>query len=92
MARRFEDFPISAVIYTDIHRDGMQTGPNIEETVALAEAVDIPVVASGGVSTMEDIKNLLEVESCGITGVITGRALYENTLDLKEAIKIASRA
>ncbi|MCK5696162.1 MAG: tRNA-dihydrouridine synthase, partial [Desulfobacula sp.] len=76
--------------FTDIHRDGMQTGPNIEETAALAEAVSIPIVASGGVNTIQDIKNLLEIENRGVTGVITGRALYEGTLDLKEAIRISN--
>jgi len=67
----------------------MQIGPNIEETAALADAVSIPIVASGGVNTLQDIKDLLEIESHGVTGVITGRALYEGTLDLKEAIRIS---
>ncbi|MCP4672912.1 MAG: 1-(5-phosphoribosyl)-5-[(5-phosphoribosylamino)methylideneamino]imidazole-4-carboxamide isomerase [Desulfobacula sp.] len=89
LAKEFESCGVAAINFTDIHRDGMQTGPNIEETAALAEAVSIPIVASGGVSTIEDIKNLLEIESRGVTGVITGRALYEGTLDLKEAIRIS---
>jgi len=89
LAKEFESCGVAAINFTDIHRDGMQTGPNIEETAALAEAVSIPIVASGGVSTIEDIKNLLRVENKGVTGVITGRALYEGTLDLKEAIRIS---
>ncbi|MCK5350198.1 MAG: 1-(5-phosphoribosyl)-5-[(5-phosphoribosylamino)methylideneamino]imidazole-4-carboxamide isomerase [Desulfobacula sp.] len=89
LAKEFESCGVAAINFTDIHRDGMQTGPNIEETAALAEAVSIPIVASGGVSTIQDIKNLLEIESKGVIGVITGRALYEETLDLKEAIRIS---
>jgi phosphoribosylformimino-5-aminoimidazole carboxamide ribotide isomerase len=89
LARQFEDCGVAAINFTDIHRDGMQTGPNIEETARLAEAVSIPVVASGGVSTIEDIKNLLPLESSGVIGVITGRALYSGTLNLKEAIGMA---
>lgn len=89
-ARKFEDSGVVAINFTDIHRDGMQTGPNIEETKHLAESVSIPVVASGGVSTIDDIKNLIPLESSGVTGVITGRALYEGTLNLKEAISMVS--
>ena len=90
LAKEFESCGVAAINFTDIHRDGMQTGPNIEETAAMADAVSIPVVASGGVSTIQDIKNLLEMENRGVTGVITGRALYEGTLDLKEAIRISN--
>lgn len=89
LAKEFESCGVAAINFTDIHRDGMQTGPNIEETAALAEAVSIPIVASGGVSTLEDIKNLLEIEDKGVVGVITGRAIYEGTLDLEEAIRIS---
>ncbi len=89
LAKKFEQTGVAAINFTDIHRDGMQTGPNIIETEKLAEAVHIPVVASGGVSSIKDIKNLLPLEKKGVTGVITGRALYEKTLDLKEAIKIS---
>jgi len=89
LAKEFESCGVAAINFTDIHRDGMQTGPNIEETAALAEAVSIPIVASGGVSSIQDIKNLLEIEEKGVTGVITGRALYEGSLDLKEAIRIS---
>ncbi len=89
LARMFETSGVAAINFTDIHRDGMQTGPNIEETAALAKAVSIPVIASGGVATLSDIENLLAIESFGVTGVITGRALYEGTLDLAEAIRIS---
>ncbi|MBU1193760.1 MAG: 1-(5-phosphoribosyl)-5-[(5-phosphoribosylamino)methylideneamino]imidazole-4-carboxamide isomerase [Proteobacteria bacterium] len=89
LAKEFESCGVAAINFTDIHRDGMQTGPNIEETAALADAVNIPIVASGGVSTLQDIKNLLKIEKKGVTGVITGRAIYEGTLDLEEAIRIS---
>ncbi|MGE0084371.1 MAG: 1-(5-phosphoribosyl)-5-[(5-phosphoribosylamino)methylideneamino]imidazole-4-carboxamide isomerase [Desulfococcaceae bacterium] len=89
LAKMFEDSGVAAINFTDISRDGMQTGPNIEETRKLAEAVSIPVIASGGVSTLSDIRNLLPLEALGVTGVITGRALYSGTLDLKEAIAAA---
>ena len=89
LARQFEDYGVSAINFTDIHRDGMQTGPNIAETRELAEAVRIPIVASGGVSTLEDIRNLLPLSKSGVIGVITGKALYSGTLNLKEAIDLA---
>lgn len=91
LAKQFEDCGVAAINFTDIHRDGMQTGPNIEETRRLAEAVSIPVVASGGVSTIDDIKNLIPLETAGVVGVITGRALYSGTLNLKAAIEIAKQ-
>jgi len=89
LARQFEDVGVFAINFTDIHRDGMQTGPNILETQRLAEAISIPVVASGGVSVIEDIINLLPLASVGVTGVITGKALYSGTLDLEKAIELA---
>ena len=89
LARQFEDYGVAAINFTDIHRDGMQTGPNIEETRQLAEAVHIPIVASGGVSTLEDIRTLLPLSKSGVIGVITGKALYSGTLNLKEAIELA---
>jgi phosphoribosylformimino-5-aminoimidazole carboxamide ribotide isomerase len=79
---------VAAINFTDIYRDGMQTGPNIEETRRLAEAISIPVVASGGVSTIEDIQNLLPLETVGVIGVITGKALYSGTLDFKQALSL----
>ena len=89
LARQFEDCGVGAVNFTDIHRDGMKTGPNIDETRRLAEAISIPVVASGGVSTLKDIKNLMPLEAVGVIGVITGRALYSGSLNLKEAIELS---
>jgi len=89
LAKRFENCGVAAINFTDIHRDGMQTGPNIEETRRLAEAVDIPVVASGGVATIQDIYNLLPLEASGVVGVITGKALYSGTLDFREALAAA---
>ncbi len=89
LARSFEDAGVAAINFTDIHRDGMQTGPNIEETRRLAEAVSIPIIASGGVSTLDDIHRLLPLEPAGVVGVITGRALYDGALDLKAAIALA---
>ncbi len=91
LAREFESCGVAAINFTDIHRDGMQTGPNIEETAALADAVSIPIVASGGVSSIQDIENLLKIENRGVTGVITGKALYEGSLDLKEALRISKQ-
>jgi phosphoribosylformimino-5-aminoimidazole carboxamide ribotide isomerase len=89
---RFKKFQPAAVIYTDIYRDGMQTGVNIEATRRLIEETGAPVIASGGVSTMEDIERLLPLASIGLVGVITGRAIYEGTLDLKKAIERAAGA
>ncbi len=89
LAKRFQNCGVAAINFTDIYRDGMQSGPNIEETRRLAEAISIPVVASGGVSTIKDIQNLLPLEASGVTGVITGKALYSGTLDFKEALTVA---
>ena len=85
LARKFEDAGIAAIIYTDINRDGAMAGPNIPATEALARAVDVPVIASGGVSSMSDLAAL---EATGvISGAISGRALYDGAIDLKEALK-----
>jgi phosphoribosylformimino-5-aminoimidazole carboxamide ribotide isomerase len=92
MARRYESLDISSIIYTDIKRDGMGTGPNIEATRDLAESIDIPVIASGGISGIDDVKTVLSLERYGVTGMITGRALYEGTLRLADAIKILKEA
>jgi phosphoribosylformimino-5-aminoimidazole carboxamide ribotide isomerase len=89
LAKQFEDCGVAAVNFTDIHRDGMKTGPNIDETRRLAEAISIPVVASGGVSTIKDIQNLMALEAVGVVGIITGKALYSGSLNLKEAIDIS---
>lgn len=92
MAKRFEQIGVEAIIYTDISRDGMMSGVNIESTVALAQAICIPVIASGGITNMDDIRALKAVEEEGISGAITGRAIYEGTLDFAEAQKIADGA
>lgn len=92
LAKRFEDCGVAAINFTDIYRDGMQTGPNIAETRRLAEAISIPVVASGGVATIDDIKNLLPLEKIGVTGVITGKALYSGTLDFRQALLLVQPA
>lgn len=88
LARKFEDCGVSAIIYTDISRDGMLQGPNLEATQALAKAVSIPVIASGGVSSLDDIRNLMAIESSGVTGVITGKAVYTGAIRLAEAISL----
>ncbi|MDD2542457.1 MAG: 1-(5-phosphoribosyl)-5-[(5-phosphoribosylamino)methylideneamino]imidazole-4-carboxamide isomerase [Desulfuromonadaceae bacterium] len=88
LALKFEDFGVAALIYTDIARDGMLQGPNLEATRALAEAISIPVIASGGVSSLKDIENLMAIESCGVTGVITGKAVYTGAIRLNEAIAL----
>jgi phosphoribosylformimino-5-aminoimidazole carboxamide ribotide isomerase len=85
MAQRFEDDGVEAIVYTDISRDGMMQGVNIEATVKLAQSIRIPVIASGGITSMDDIKALNEVADEGIIGAITGRAIYEGTIDLAEA-------
>lgn len=89
LAQQFEDCGVAAINFTDISRDGMQTGPNLEATRRLAEAVSIPVVASGGISSIEDLKNVLALEAVGVVGVIIGKALYSGRLDLKEALDLA---
>ncbi len=88
LAAEMEGFGVTAIIYTDIARDGMMQGPNIEATKALAEAIRIPVIASGGVSSLDDIRNLLAIESSGVTGVITGKAIYTGALDLGAAVAL----
>ena len=87
LARRFEDAGVAAIIYTDIARDGMLTGPNIEETARLARAVSIPVIVSGGVARLEDVLACAGHVNDGICGAITGRAIYEGTLDFSRAMQ-----
>jgi len=89
LAKELEGAGVAGIIYTDISRDGMLKGPNLEGTKTLAQSVKIPVIASGGVSNIDDIKRLKELEPLGITGVITGKAIYTGSLDLREAIRVA---
>ena len=91
LAKRFQDYGVEAVIYTDIGRDGMMTGINIEATVNLAKALTVPVIASGGLNSLDDVKRLCAVEDEGIVGAVTGRAVYEGTLDFKKALALAER-
>ena len=85
LGKKFEDYGVESIIYTDIGRDGMLTGINVEATVKLAQALSIPVIASGGLSNMADIEALCEVEDEGIEGVICGRAIYSGDLDFEKA-------
>ncbi len=85
LARKLEDEGVSAIVYTDIDRDGMMQGVNVEATVAMARASSLPVIASGGITNLDDIKALCEVSEQGILGAITGRAIYEGTLDVHQA-------
>jgi phosphoribosylformimino-5-aminoimidazole carboxamide ribotide isomerase len=91
LAKKFEDYGVEAIIYTDIGRDGMLSGINIEATVRLARELSIPVIASGGITDLKDIEALCAVESEGIVGAITGRALYQGTLDFRQAVATAER-
>jgi phosphoribosylformimino-5-aminoimidazole carboxamide ribotide isomerase len=86
LALRFEDAGVAALIYTDIDRDGAMEGPNVDATVALARAISIPVIASGGVSKIEDVEALLPYEADGVAGVISGRAIYDGRIDLAAAL------
>lgn len=89
MAQHFEEDGVEAIIYTDISRDGMMQGVNVEATVKLAQAINIPVIASGGITNMDDIRALSAVADEGISGAITGRAIYEGTLDFAEGQKVS---
>ena len=92
LAQKFQDYGIEAVIYTDIGRDGMMTGVNIEATVELARALTVPVIASGGITSLKDIETLCEIEEEGVMGAITGRAIYEGKLDFSAAQKLARKS
>jgi phosphoribosylformimino-5-aminoimidazole carboxamide ribotide isomerase len=89
LAKRFQGYGVEAVVYTDIGRDGMLSGVNVDATVKLAQALSIPVIASGGITNLDDIRKLCAVEDEGIMGAITGRAIYEGTLDFVAAQKLA---
>jgi phosphoribosylformimino-5-aminoimidazole carboxamide ribotide isomerase len=91
IARRYEGYDVDALVYTDIKRDGMETGPNVEATKTLAQSVNIPVIASGGVSSIQDIRRILDVEMFGVTGVIIGKALYSGAVSLREAIRLSKK-
>jgi phosphoribosylformimino-5-aminoimidazole carboxamide ribotide isomerase len=92
IARRFEDVGVSAIVYTDIARDGMVRGLNLDATVALAEAIRIPIIASGGLASIEDIKELISPRAGKLAGAIAGRALYDGRLDAAEALKLIRSA
>ncbi len=92
LARRFEDTGVSAIVYTDIGRDGMLTGLNLDATAEIARAVKIPVIASGGLAGIEDVKRLVSPRYAMIAGAIAGRALYDGRLDPKEALELAAKA
>jgi len=92
LAKRFQDYGVEAVIYTDIGRDGMLTGVNIEATVRLAQSLTVPVFASGGLNSLDDVRRLCAVEGEGIAGAIAGRAIYAGALDFAAAQKLADGA
>ena len=89
LAHKFEDYGVEAVVYTDIGRDGMLTGINVEATVRLAKATKVPVIASGGLSSLDNIRTLRQHEADGVIGAIAGRAIYEGTLDFAQAVQAA---
>jgi len=89
LAATFEGYGVAAIVYTDIGRDGMLSGPNVEATGALARSLTIPVIASGGIHSLDDIRALKAVEGDGVSGAITGRAIYEGTLDFAAANEVA---
>ena len=91
LALRFDGSAVAAIVFTDINRDGMQTGTNLDQTRLLAQKTSIPVIASGGVSNLADIEKLLPLEPFGVIGVITGKALYSGTLDLSDALALCRR-
>jgi phosphoribosylformimino-5-aminoimidazole carboxamide ribotide isomerase len=92
LARKFEDSGVAAIVYTDIDRDGAMQGPNVDATAAMAKAVSIPVIASGGVSSLDDLATLKRHAKDGIAGVISGRALYDGRIDLGAAIALLEAA
>jgi len=92
IARRFEDAGVAAIVYTDVARDGMLKGLNFDATIALADAISIPVIASGGLASIDDIKAMLEPRARKLEGAIAGRALYDGRLDAAEALKLIRAA
>jgi phosphoribosylformimino-5-aminoimidazole carboxamide ribotide isomerase len=91
LALKFQDYGVEAIIYTDIGRDGMLSGVNVDATLKLARELRIPVIASGGLTNLADVEELCKLESDGINGVITGRAIYEGTLDFKKAVELSNK-
>ena len=91
LALQLDAQAVAAIVYTDISRDGMLTGPNIQETAKLAASISIPVIASGGMSRIEDVQNLLSVETSGIMGIIIGRALYTGGINLNDALAVTKK-
>jgi len=91
LAKRFQDYGVEAIIHTDIGRDGMLAGLNMEASLQLARALSVPVIASGGITNLDDVRALCAVEQEGIVGAITGRAIYQGTLDFAEAQKLADQ-
>ncbi len=91
LAQQFENDGVEAILYTDIARDGMLTGVNIEATRELAEAVRIPVIAAGGLTSLDDVKAVCEIADSGIIGVVTGRAIYEGTLDFAQGLELVRK-
>ena len=92
LAKKSQDMGVEAIIYTDIGRDGMLTGVNLQATRKLAQSIRIPVIASGGISSLDDIRDVCNLEPDGVSGVITGRAIYQGILDFKEAVAFAEGA
>ena len=92
MAKHFEDDGVEAIIFTDISRDGMMSGVNVQATAELASELTIPVIASGGITNLDDIRALKAVEDEGVMGTIIGRALYEGTIDLAEAQRLVDES
>ncbi|MEW5911721.1 MAG: 1-(5-phosphoribosyl)-5-[(5-phosphoribosylamino)methylideneamino]imidazole-4-carboxamide isomerase [Thermodesulfobacteriota bacterium] len=88
LARRYDRPEVAAIVFTDIARDGMHSGPNLESTRRLCQAVSVPVIAAGGVHDLDDVRRLLELAPLGLAGLITGRAIYEGTLDLGQALAL----
>lgn len=91
LAQHFETDGVEAILYTDVSRDGMLTGVNLDATQRLAESIRIPVIAAGGVATLEDLINLCKISDSGIIGVVTGRAIYEGTLNFAEGVKLTEQ-
>lgn len=91
MAKRFEDIGVNSILYTDIKRDGMKKGPNIDAIREFAKGINIAVIAAGGISSLRDIEDLLELERYGVSGIIIGRAIYDGLIKIEQAINIAGK-